>query len=105
MELKLAKLPDRTPVKIAITVPPELNRKLVLYTELYNTRYAGSEETIADLIPYMLADFLEADKNFAKAFKEHEVGPPAERVQLAQRTRRQRVVSTNEPSAQSTLEE
>lgn len=72
MELKLAKLPDRTPVKIMITVAPELNRKLALYTELYNARYVGNEETAADLIPFMLTNFLEADRNFVKAFKERE---------------------------------
>jgi hypothetical protein len=32
-ELKLAKLPDRTPVKLTISVSPELNRALVDYFE------------------------------------------------------------------------
>jgi hypothetical protein len=34
-ELKLAKLPDRKPVKIAITVSPNLNKKLDAYADAY----------------------------------------------------------------------
>jgi len=33
--LKLGKLPDRTPVRIVITVSPDLNRDLVAYAEAY----------------------------------------------------------------------
>ena len=76
MELKLAKLPDRKPVKIAITVSAELGRKLRVYAELYNELYKieNDGETVPDLIPYMLDNFLEADRNFAKAFRERELG-------------------------------
>ena len=42
-ELKLARLPDRTPVKLAITVSPELNEALRDYALLYATTY-GVEE-------------------------------------------------------------
>ncbi len=73
MDLKLAKLPDRMPVKIAITVSPQLGAKLNFYAELYNALYPDSDEATADLIPYMLENFLEADRNFTKAFKEHEL--------------------------------
>lgn len=72
MDLKLAKLPDRTPVKITIAMSPQLARKLNLYTELYNVNYPDNDESTADLIPYMLESFLEADRNFAKAFRERE---------------------------------
>ncbi|MBU6298748.1 MAG: DUF2274 domain-containing protein [Alphaproteobacteria bacterium] len=90
MDLKLAKLPDRVPVKIAVTVSPQLARKLGLYAELYNAAY-GSEEAVAELIPYMLESFLEADRNFAKAFKERELNggtplPPAQIVRHRCRT-------------------
>ena len=33
-DLRLAKLPDRTPVKITISIPPELNQSLADYAAL-----------------------------------------------------------------------
>jgi hypothetical protein len=67
--LKLSKLPDRTPVKITITIVPDLNRALQTYAELYRETY-GETEPVAELIPHMLASFLEADRGFAKARKQ-----------------------------------
>ena len=52
-ELKLAKLPDRKPVKIAITISPNLNKKLDAYADAYKGAY-GDEEKVSDLIPFML---------------------------------------------------
>lgn len=66
MDLKLAKLPDRTPVKIAITVAPELHKLLQEYAAFYAKSY-GSEESVAELCPYMLQAFMEADRGFMKA--------------------------------------
>ncbi len=68
MTLKLARLPDRTPVKITMTVSPELHRMLQDYAEFYAKSY-GSEETVAELCPYMLQTFMEADRGFQKARK------------------------------------
>jgi len=68
-ELKLAKLPDRTPVKITITVVPDLNVALGRYAECYRELY-DQAETIQTLIPYMLEAFLAGDRGFAKARKE-----------------------------------
>jgi hypothetical protein len=65
-ELKLAKLPDRTPVKITITLSPDLNRSLHAYAELYRERY-GEAESVAELIPYILTSFLESDRGFARS--------------------------------------
>lgn len=65
-ELKLGKLPDRTPVKLTISVSPDLNQDLADYAEAYRETY-GEAESIADLIPYMLRSFLEGDRGFAKA--------------------------------------
>jgi hypothetical protein len=70
-ELKLARLPDRTPVKIGITVSPDLNRVLHLYADLYREAY-GQAESVPELIPYMLRSFLDNDRGFAKARKEKE---------------------------------
>ena len=64
-DLRLAKLPDRTPVKLAIQVTPDLHKALSDYAALYATAYER-EEAIADLIPAMLAAFLESDRAFAK---------------------------------------
>jgi hypothetical protein len=68
-ELKLAKLPDRKPVKITITVSPELNLALRQYAGIYRATY-GDAETVAALIPFMLGNFLESDRGFAKARKD-----------------------------------
>jgi hypothetical protein len=64
-ELKLGKLPDRTPVKLTISVLPELHLALADYAALYAETY-GQKETIADLIPAMLSGFLESDRAFQK---------------------------------------
>ena len=68
-DLKLAKLPERTPVKITITVGPDLNAALQAYAELYRQTY-GEAEQVAELIPYMLEGFLATDRNFARARRE-----------------------------------
>jgi hypothetical protein len=65
-ELKLAKLPDRTPVKLAITVTPDLHQTLQQYAALYAEAY-GRDEPVAELIPAMLATFLDSDRGFARA--------------------------------------
>jgi len=65
-DLRLPKLPDRTPVKLSIQVTPQLFADLTRYAGLYREAY-GQEEAIADLIPPMLTAFLDSDRAFAKA--------------------------------------
>ena len=72
--LKLAPLPDRVPVKITITVQPELRKALDDYALLYAKSY-GAEEQVAELIPYMLDAFLKADHGFRKGRKDLQVEP------------------------------
>jgi len=72
--LKLAKLPDRTPVKIAITVTPDLDADLRAYLDLYRATYEDKGAMVADLIPAMLESFLASDRAFAKARKNVEAG-------------------------------
>lgn len=67
--LKLAQLPDRVPVKLAITVQPELKKALDDYALLYARNY-GAEESVVELIPYMLEAFLKADAAFRAGRKE-----------------------------------
>ena len=72
--LKLAKLPDRTPIKITLTVTPDLARALGDSTIIYNRSY-GDKAEMADLLPAMLDAFLASDRAFAKARKDGEGGP------------------------------
>jgi type IV secretion system protein VirD4 len=65
-DLKLAKLPDRTPVKLVITITPDLQSALQSYAWIYAEAY-GTEEPVAELVPAMLAAFLESDRNFLRA--------------------------------------
>lgn len=68
-DLKLAKLPDRMPVKLTITVRPDLAQALREYAAVYRAAY-GEAESVEELAPFMLASFLEGDRGFAKARKE-----------------------------------
>ena len=65
-DLKLSKLPDRTPIKLAITIAPDLHQALQEYAALYASAY-GREELVADLVPAMLAAFLESDRAFTRS--------------------------------------
>ena len=49
MNLRLSKLPDRTPVKIAITVSPELNQALLDYAEIYRRLYGRGRSPVDDI--------------------------------------------------------
>lgn len=71
--MKLAKLPDRKPVKLTVTVNADLNRKLRDYAALYRETY-GESEAVAELIPFMLEAFLENDRAFVRARKEGMTG-------------------------------
>ena len=73
VDLKLAKLPDRTPVKHTVTVLPALNKRLMLYTTMYNEAHSDAEpEELAELIPYMLEAFLDGDRVFVRRLKQQE---------------------------------
>lgn len=69
-DLKLPKLPDRTPVRITISISPDLNAALAAYAELYRQTY-GREEPVTELIPFMLTNFLESDRAFRKTLTTH----------------------------------
>lgn len=66
MSLKLDKLPDREAVKISFTADANLKSALNDYAEIYRRSY-GQKESIADLIPFMLTAFMEADPGFKRA--------------------------------------
>lgn len=66
VDIKLGRLPDRTPVKLAITITPDLQSALNDYAAIYAEAY-GREEPITELNPAMLTSFLESDRGFGKA--------------------------------------
>jgi hypothetical protein len=67
-ELKLAKLPDRTPVKLTITLGAEVYQLLKDYADAYQANY-GTPEQVIDLIPFMLEAFIQSDKSFTRPTK------------------------------------
>ena len=76
-DLKLAKLPERTSVKLVINISPDLDSALADYVAVYAQTY-GKSESVADLVPGMIAGFLESDRGFQKAramLKREEVLP------------------------------
>tara|TARA_R110002126_G_scaffold185860_1_gene334487 strand:+ start:41517 stop:41843 length:327 start_codon:yes stop_codon:yes gene_type:complete len=93
--LKLAKLPDRTPTRITITVSADLNQALCDYQKLYAATY-GASEKIADLIPFMLEAFLDSDRAFTKARKE---GLPEVDVEKSTRRGRSSRVGNADPAS------
>lgn len=63
--MKLAKLPDRTSVKMGIVFTPNLAQRLREYADFYAETY-GNKEEVADLIPFMLEAFLDRDRAFKR---------------------------------------
>lgn len=64
--IRLTRLPDRTPVKMTLQMPPQLHADLSLYANLYATTY-GQEVPIADLICAILTEYLANDRVFVRA--------------------------------------
>ena len=69
MAIKLSKLPKRTPVKINIVLNPEIHDAMIDYARIYEETY-GSKESIEELIPFIIANFLDNDHAFKKARKQ-----------------------------------
>ncbi len=63
--IRLAKLPDRTPVRITIVVPPNLHQALQQYGDLYLEAY-GETQPVSELNPALLGAFLASDRAFWK---------------------------------------
>lgn len=66
--IRLAKLPERTPVRLSIALQPDFHRNLEAYAAAYSEAY-GEAEKITDLIPFMLEAYLASDKEFTKSRK------------------------------------
>ena len=65
-EIKLPRLPDRTPVKVSLNLKPDLHRSLGDYAAFYEAQH-GEPVAIQDLVPAMLASFLQSDRAFQRA--------------------------------------
>lgn len=65
MTLRLARLPDRTPVRIVLSVDPALAATLQDYAAVYTGTY-GIEEKPETLIPAILETFLASDAGFKR---------------------------------------
>ena len=66
MSLRLQKLRDRTPVRLNLSVDPDLASKLNDYAKIYRQTY-GTEERPEVLVPAMLETFLGSDVGFKRA--------------------------------------
>lgn len=64
--IRLGRLPDRTPIKLMIALSPALHARLQEYAKAYHQAY-GAPEPLTELIPYMLRNFVESDRAFARA--------------------------------------
>lgn len=79
MSLRLERLPDRTPVRINISIDPDLAAALADYAQIYRQTY-GAEEKPEILIPAMLETFLASDAGFKRARKALHTQPNNERT-------------------------
>ena len=68
MSLRIGQLPDRTPVKLTVSVDPDLASALTDYAAIYAETY-GAEEKPESLVPAMLDMFLSSDAGFKRARK------------------------------------
>ena len=64
--LRIAKLPNLTPVKLTLSLEPEVHQMLEDYARIYRDNY-GQTIKIAELVPSMIASFLASDNGFKRA--------------------------------------
>jgi len=66
--LRIAKLPNLTPIKMTVSLEPELHKTLEDYAQIYSDSY-GETVKPAELVPSMIAGFLATDNGFKRARK------------------------------------
>jgi len=64
-KLKLAAIPDNTPVKLAVELPGAVHRDLIAYAEVLS-RETGQKLEPVKLIAPMLARFMSTDRAFSR---------------------------------------
>ncbi len=68
-DLKLGRLPDRTPVKLTISLTPDLHRLLEEYWAAYRAAYGDDRSNMTDLIPHIILGYIEGDRDFIRIRK------------------------------------
>lgn len=66
MKIKLGKLPNTTSTKITISLPSALKDQLDRYAQLHSQTW-GQKVDGATLIPHILAQFLDGDREFQRS--------------------------------------
>lgn len=66
--LRIGKLPDLTPMKLSISLDPDVHQLLEDYARIYAESY-GEAVKPAELVPSMIAGFLATDNGFKRARK------------------------------------
>ena len=68
MSLKIGPVAERTPVKVAVMLPPNAHDALADYARIYAKEF-GREIPLADLAALMIERFLQSDAAFTRARK------------------------------------
>ncbi len=68
MSLRIGAVPDRTPVKLTLSLSPETYASLSDYAAIHRREF-GSETPVADLAALMIEKFLVSDAAFRRARK------------------------------------
>jgi len=66
--LRIGRLPDLTPVKLTVSLEPEVHQMLEDYAQIYNDSYGETVKPV-ELVPSMIAGFLATDNGFKRARK------------------------------------
>lgn len=66
--LRIGKLPDLTPIKLTVSLEPEVHKMLEDYALIYGDSY-GETVKPAELVPSMIVGFLASDNGFKRARK------------------------------------
>ena len=66
--LRIAKLPNLTPVKLTVSLEPSVNQMLEDYARIYGDCYGETVKPV-ELVPSMIAGFLATDNGFKRARK------------------------------------
>jgi hypothetical protein len=75
-DLKLGKLPNRTPVKMTISVMPDCEEALRDYATIHSAQH-GIDSTPADIASAMVEQFIVNDREFVKARMALKASQPA----------------------------
>ena len=70
--LRIGPLPDRTPVKLSLSIDPSLRSDLEDYAAVYAEAF-GDRPGIEALVPAMLEAFLASDTGFRRARRQLQI--------------------------------